>query len=112
AAAAIGAARRQAAAEREAVERRKGERDLATARATRLVAVAKRGDSAWREVEDLIALRNSVGYDQAAALLADLGEVAATADAQERFTRRLADLRTRHDRKGKFIERLDKAGLR
>ena len=31
---------------------------------------------------------------------------------QDQFTRRLADIRNRHDRKGKFIERLDRAGLR
>ena len=74
--------------------------------------MARRGDSAWREVEEQIALRNAVGYDRAVALLADLGEIAATTGTQDQFTRRLADIRTRHDRKGKFIERLDKAGLR
>jgi hypothetical protein len=112
AAVSIGVRRRQAAEERKAAERRKREQDLAAARAKHLVAVARRGDSAWREVEEQIALRNAVGYDRAAALLADLGEIAATAGAQGQFTRRLTDIRTRHDRKGKFIDRLDKASLR
>jgi hypothetical protein len=112
AAAAIGAKRRQAAEERKAAESRRREQDLAAARAKHLVALAKRGDSAWREVDEQIALRNAGGYDRAAALLADLGEIAATAGSQDQFTRRISDIRTRHDRKGKFIDRLDRAGLR
>ncbi len=112
AAGAIGAERRRAAEEREAAERRKREQDLAAARAKHLAAVARRGESAWCEVEEQIALRNAVGYDRAVALLADLGEIAATAGTQDQFARSLAAIRARHDRKGKFTDRLDKAGLR
>lgn len=112
AAAAIEAARRQAAVERDAVERRKREQELAEARAQHLAALAKRGDSAWRDVEEQIARRTAADYDRAAALLADLREITATAGEQEQFAQRLTDLRTRHDRKGTFIERLNKSGLR
>jgi len=107
----IGAERRRAAEERAATERRKRDQELAEVRAKRLAALAKRGEAAWREVEEQIALRNAAGYDRAATLLADLGEIAATAGASELFARRLADIRARHDRKGRLTERLDKAGL-
>lgn len=107
----IGTERRRAAEELAAAERRKREKEMAEARAKRLAALARRGEAAWREVEDQIALRNAAGYDRAATLLVDLGEIATNAGAPTLFARRLADIRTRHDRKGKFIERLDKAGL-
>ena len=107
----IAAGRRRVAEERAATERRKRDQDLAAARAKRLAALATRGEAAWREVEDQIALRHAAGYDRAATLLADLGEIAATAGTQDQFAKRLADIRARHERKGKFIERLDKAAL-
>ena len=107
----IAAERSRAGEERAAAERRKRDQDLAAARAKHLAALTKRGDAAWREVEDQIELRHATGYDRAAALLADLGEIAATAGTQDRFAKRLAEIRARHERKGKFIERLDKAGL-
>lgn len=112
AAAAIAAKRRQADEERQAAERRRREQELAAARARHLAAVAGRGESAWREVEEQIARRNPAGYDRATALLADLGDIATSAGKRDPFTRRLAELRARHHGKGKFIERLDKVGLR
>ena len=42
----------------------------------------------------------------------ELGEVACSRGEAHAFARRLADIRTRHDRKGRLIERLDAAGLR
>ncbi len=42
----------------------------------------------------------------------DLGEVARSRREEEAFARRLADIRARHDRKGRLIERLDAADLR
>ena len=42
----------------------------------------------------------------------DLSEVARSREEEEIYARRLTDLRTRHDRKGRLIERLDAVGLR
>lgn len=108
----IGSERRRAGAERAEEERRRQERERADARAARLTAVARRGESAWREVEDEIERRNAAGYDRAAVLLADLGAVADREGKGEAFARRLADIRRRHERKGRFIERLDALGRR
>jgi hypothetical protein len=57
-----------------------------------LRTLAKRGDGAWRDVEELIALRNAPSYDRAAALLADLKEIATAARRPDEFERRLADI--------------------
>jgi hypothetical protein len=48
---------------------------------------------------------------RAVALLADLRDVARSQGGEEAFARRLAEARNRHHRKGRFIERLDAAGL-
>lgn len=103
--------RRRAAAAREAAERARRAAEQAKARALHLAALAKRGEAAWREVESLIELRNASGYDKAAVMLADLGEIAAAEGRGEAFTRHLSNLRVRHAKKGKFIERLDAASL-
>jgi hypothetical protein len=51
-------ARLRAAEERTAAERRRREAEEAQARAQHLRALAQRGESAWRDVEELIMLRN------------------------------------------------------
>lgn len=106
-AAGLGAERCRAAAVQAEEERRRQEREQAEARAARLTAVARRGESAWREVENEIERRNATGYDRAVALLADLRAVADQDGKSEAFARRLTDLRSRHERKSRFIERLD-----
>lgn len=103
--------RRCAAEERASAERRRLQNEEAEARVRRLSALAKRGEAAWREVEDLVFLRNASAYDKAAALLVDLREIAAEGSKRESFTRRLAELHSRHARKGQFIARLRAAGL-
>jgi hypothetical protein len=100
------AARAAAAAERERREKAEAE-----ARKKRLDALASRGESAWREVEGEIDRRNAAGYDRAAALLADLRELAAAAGSAPDFARRLTEIRRRHAQKGRFLERLDALGL-
>lgn len=50
-------------------------------------------------------------YARAVTLLAELRDVACSQGGEEAFARRLADTRVRHDRKGRFIERLDAAEL-
>jgi hypothetical protein len=98
-------------AQMEAAERRRREEERARARADYLGVLAKRQETAWREVDELISERNGASYDKAAALLVDLGDVAARSGGQPGFARRLADLGSRHARKGQFIRRLRAAGL-
>jgi hypothetical protein len=46
------------------------------------------------------------GYDRAAGLLCDLRALALEDGIEDDFSRRLASIRTRHERKIRFIERL------
>ena len=94
-----------------AAEQRRREQEAAQARAKRLDALAGREQHAWSEAESLIALRNLKGYDQATTLIVDLGALADRDGDYETFARRIAEVRTRHAGKGRFVERLDKAGL-
>jgi hypothetical protein len=104
-------ARLRAEQEQAALERRRREAEEAAARARRVKALAQRGESAWREVEEQIALRNASGYERATALLADLRELAATTHDSDAFARRLATVSAHHSQKRGFINRLTKAGL-
>ncbi len=112
-----GAARRMAAERhRVATKKAAAERDRAAAKQARarnhhLSLLAERGETPWREVEELISRRNRSGYQRAVTLLADLRDVARLQGGEEAFTRRLADIRIRHNRKGRFIACLDVAGL-
>ena len=103
--------RKRIVEERANAERRRRQEHETQARAQHLSALAKRGEAAWREVEDLIIMRNAPAYDKVAALLADLGEIAAEGSERERFAGRIAELRSRHARKGQFIARIRAAGL-
>ena len=105
-AAEIAAARKRAAEAAARAERERREAEAAEARKKRLAAVASRGEFAWREVDDEIERRNASGYDRAAAILADLREVAASQGKTEEFDRRVGALREKHVRKGQFIDRL------
>ena len=103
--------RKHLAEKRANAERRRRQEAEAQARAKHLSALAKRGEGAWREIEDLIAMRNGSAYDKAATLLLDHREIAAQARKLESFTGRIAELRSRHAKKGQFIARLKAAGL-
>jgi hypothetical protein len=103
--------RERIAREEAKVKRRCEEEQKAKARVQRLAAVARRGEHVWREVEDLIMRRNASAYDEAATLLVDVGEIAATAGQRDKFDRRVAELCARHAKKERFIERLKAAGL-
>ncbi len=74
-------------------------------------ASAGRENAVWQEVEDLISRRNAPAYDRATALLLDLRERSRKGRKMTTFARRLAALRARHERKGRFLERLDAADL-
>ncbi len=109
-AAAIGLAREQAAAEKLAAERKRQAEGAEKARQARLAAIARRGESVWREVEAEIERRNAPGYDKAAGLLLDLQAVAEDGGAMPDFKERVRAIRERHARKGQLIERLAKIG--
>jgi hypothetical protein len=96
------AARRRAAAERAARTRAAA----AAARSKRLAELARRGDAAWQELEQLVEAR---AYDQAVRLAMDLRDAAAQAGRPEGFDRRIAELKQRHGRRRGFLDRLQRA---
>ena len=106
----IAQARALAEAKRQEAERRRRDREAEKARRSRLVVLRQRGSEAWREIEEEIERRNAPGYDRAASLLSDLQALAKEEGSQADFGRRLASIRLRHEKKGKFIERLDRLG--
>ncbi len=108
----MAAERHRVAAEKVAAERRRREAEQAQARDLHLALLAERGEAPWRAVEEQISRRNQPGYERAVTLMIDLGEVARSRGEEEAFARRLADIRARHDSKGRLIERLDAAELR
>ncbi len=93
------AARSRAAAERAAQARAAA----AAARSKRLAALARRGEAAWRELEQLVEARS---YDQAVRLAMDLREAAAQAGKPDEFDRRIAEVKQRHARRRGFLDRL------
>jgi hypothetical protein len=103
---AIRLARDRAKAEKAAADRRRQVAEAEKARLIRIDAIARRGASVWQEVEAEIERRNAPGYDKAAALLLDLRAIAETRGTLTEFGRQLHEIRERHARKGRFIERL------
>jgi hypothetical protein len=103
-------ARERADAERRQAERRREAAQAEKARRVRLKALKQRGASVWREIEGGIEHRNPAGYDQAISLLSDLQALAVEEGSQDDFNNRVGSIRARHEKKGKFIERLNKLG--
>lgn len=108
---AIGHTRQQAAADRVAAEQKRRAKEAETARQARLLAIARRGECVWREVDAEIERRNGAAYDKAVGLLLDLQAVAKEQGTVEDFLRRLRAIRERHARKERFIERLTALAL-
>jgi hypothetical protein len=102
----IAEARERAELERREAERLRQRKEAEKARRARLQALSQRGEAVWRDVETEIERRNGPGYDRAAGLLLDLEALAREQGGQAEFSRRLASIRVRHEKKGKFIERL------
>ena len=102
--------REQAAADSLAAERARQVEEAEKARQARLSAIARRGESVWREVEAEIERRNATAYDKATALLEDLHALARQRGGMEDFLRRLRAIRVRHARKERFIDRLAALG--
>jgi hypothetical protein len=103
---AIGLAREEAAAEKLAAEYKRRAKEAEKARQARLLAIARRGEGVWREVEAEIERRNAAAYDKAAELLLDLQALAKQRGTIEDFLRRFHAIRKKHVRKERFIERL------
>jgi hypothetical protein len=96
------AARRRAAAERAAQARAAA----AAARSKRLAALARRGEAAWRELEQLVEART---YEEAVRLAMDLRAAAAQAGKPDEFDRRIAEVKQRYGRRRAFLDRLGRA---
>ncbi len=107
----LAAERERAVAERAQAEQLRREKEQAEAKKRRLDALAARGEAAWREVESMIELRNPSGYEKALALLIDLRDLARNQSRADEFGRRLAEVRSRHQKKGRFLERLAASAL-
>jgi hypothetical protein len=78
----------------------------AAAEQARLAELARRGDAAWQELEQLVETR---AYDQAVRLVLDLRQLAARAGEQAAFDARVAGLRQRYSRRRGFLDRLGRA---
>ena len=98
--------RAQAEAERLRAEERRRKAEAEKVRRARLDVLRRQGKAVYPEIEKEIERRNAPGYNRATRLLADLKELAAEEGFTSEFDRRLADIRRRHARKGKFIARL------
>jgi hypothetical protein len=105
-AAELSLARQQQAARREAEEREQRARQQEEKRRQRLLAIARRGEGVWRDVEAEIERSNASSYDRAADLLEELKAVADERDALPDFIRRIVEIRARHARKARFLERI------
>lgn len=103
-------ARERTQAEKATAEQRRRDEEAERARRARLEATRRRGESVWREIESEIERRNANGYDKAATLLLDLRAISEEKGEREDFVRRLKEIRNRHARKERFIERLAKLG--
>jgi hypothetical protein len=104
----FGEAHERAEAKNREAERRRQAKQAEKARRARLEALKQRGATVWREIEEEIERRDASDYDRAASLLSDLQALAIERGGEVDFSRRLASIRARHEKKGKFIERLTK----
>ncbi len=99
------------AAEREAGERARREREQAAARAKDLDELARREPATWREIEVLITTKRPNDYDRAVTLLVDLRDLAGRSGRAEEAEARIQELRQRHNNKPSLLKRLDNKRL-
>jgi hypothetical protein len=102
---------RRLAAERQAVEQARREREEAAARAKYLEGLQGREPEIWRRVEGLIDTKRPKDYDQAVIFLEDLRDLSVRLKREAEFAARIGALRQRHAMKVSFLERLNRAGL-
>ena len=101
---------RQLSAKRAADAARKKAKDEAD-RTLFLDQLAKREDSAWKQVEGYIQKRQPKDYDRAVILLTDLHDLAVCQGREAGFRSALAKIRKTHTAKESFLRRLAKAKL-
>jgi hypothetical protein len=106
----IAETRERQEAERSEAERRRQAAEAEKARRVRLDSLKRRGSAVWHQIETEIERRNPAGYESAMGLLRDLQVLAEEERSQDEFSRRIAAIRMRHEKKGRFIERLSKLG--
>lgn len=104
--------REQAETQRRARQQAEREAKEAAAREARLKSLAQRPAQAWTQIEQWIDTRQAENYDQAAAKLVDLAELARRQGDQASFDQRLAELVRKHARKSTLMKRLTRAGLK
>ena len=80
-------------------------------RESQLAMLADRGERPWADVADLIASKKPSSYDAAIRILTDLAEISRRRGTSAKFVERLAEIRSTHQRKPSFIDRLNAAGL-
>jgi len=94
-----------------AKQRAQREKQAQQERERRLDVLADQGERPWNEVDALIAAKKASAYESAVTLLSDLEKLSRRGGDPAAIGRRLAALRTVHQRKPSFIDRLDAAGL-
>ena len=107
----LAAERERAERERAEAQHRREEQQRSEAKKRRLDALSARGEAPWRDVERMIELRNSAGYEQAVALLTDLRDLARIGNSPDDFGRRLGEILRRHEKKTRFRDLLMAAHL-
>jgi hypothetical protein len=92
--------------------RKQKERDAAEkARRKQLEAIAPKAEVLWKEILQLVELKQASPYDRAVAHLKDLRDVAQMQGNTDAFRDRLLKLREQYSNRPGFITRLQKAGL-
>ncbi len=103
---AIRAQRDRIQAEKQAAQQRRQSKEARKGERARLEDLKRRGTAVWGHVEAEIERRSPRSYEAAMSLLSDLKALAVQDGTIVDFARRLEAIRERHERKGKFIERL------
>jgi len=107
-----GEERRRAETAKAEAEKARREQEAALKRSKHLADLAAREPAAWKEVQSLIATKQTASYDRAVALLVDLRDAARAHGGEPNFDRQLDTLQTEHARKPSLLEKLRRAGLR
>ena len=94
-------------AKRKEAERLRKAQEAERARRVRLEGMKRRGPRAWDEAERAIESTNASSSDRAVGLLVDLRSLAEETGRINEFANRIQSIRSRHERKRRFIERLD-----
>jgi hypothetical protein len=103
--------RRRRAAEQKAIEQARKKREIALAREQYLESLARREDSIWKKVGELIDSKQPAKYDEAVKLLVDLQDLNKKNGSEKVFKQKLNTICANHYRKVGFLNRLQKAGL-